>query len=99
MEQRSIVVFLRLKRLSAKDVHTELSQVLESDAITYSTVTKYLRNNAILQNEPEAEDRAEDQGFSINDNAILEAHDMMPFASIREIAKRTSSVLQLDLPA
>jgi len=42
-----------------------------------------------LQNEPEAENRAEDQGFSITDNAILEALEMMPFASIRQIAKMT----------
>jgi hypothetical protein len=39
-----------------------------------------------LQNEPEAEDRAEDQDFSIIDNAILEALEMTPFASIRQIA-------------
>jgi hypothetical protein len=42
-----------------------------------------------LQNEPEAEDRTEDQGFSITDNAILEAFKMIPFASIRQIAKMT----------
>jgi hypothetical protein len=40
-----------------------------------------------LQNRPEAEDRAEDQGFLISDNAILETLEMMSFASIREIAK------------
>jgi hypothetical protein len=58
MDQRSIFVFLHLKRLSAKakDVHCELGQVLWSDAITYSTVTKYIRNDVILQNEPETED-------------------------------------------
>jgi hypothetical protein len=44
---------------------------------------------AILQNEPEAEDRAEDQGFSITDNIILELLEMMPFASIRQIAEMT----------
>jgi DNA-binding MurR/RpiR family transcriptional regulator len=42
-----------------------------------------------LQNEsePESEDKAEDQDFSITDNAILEALEMMPFASIRQIAQ------------
>jgi hypothetical protein len=51
-------VFPHLKRLSAKakDVHTELVQALGSDAIAYSTVTKYRRNDAILQNELETED-------------------------------------------
>jgi hypothetical protein len=48
-----------------------------------------MRNDLILQNEEEAEDRAEDQGFSITDNAILEAPEMMPFVAIRQIAKMT----------
>jgi hypothetical protein len=32
------------------------------------------------------EDKAKDQTFSITDNAILEAFEMMPFDSIRQIA-------------
>jgi hypothetical protein len=78
-------MFLHLKVLSAKakDVHTKFVHVLESDAIAYSTVTNYLGNNVILQNEPEAEDRVENQSFPITDNAILDALEMMPFASIR----------------
>jgi hypothetical protein len=42
-----------------------------------------------LQNEAEAEDRVEDQNFSITGNGILEAFEMMPFASVRQIAKIT----------
>jgi hypothetical protein len=86
-----MVVFLHLKGLSAKakDVHTEFVQVPGSDTIAYSTVTKYLGNDVILQNEPEAADQAEYQGLSIADNAILEALEMMPFALIRQIAKMT----------
>jgi hypothetical protein len=52
-----------------------------------------------LQNEPEAGDRAEDQDFSITDSAILEAPEMMPFASIRQIAQMNFIVLQLDVVA
>jgi hypothetical protein len=50
-------------------------------------VTKYIRNDISWQNEPEAEDRAENQGFLITDKAILEAFEMMSFASIRQIVK------------
>jgi hypothetical protein len=91
MDQRSIVVFLCLKELSvkAKDGYTKFVHGLGPDAIAYSTVTKYIWNNVILQNESEAEDGAEDQGFSITDNAILEALEIMSFASIRQIAKMT----------
>jgi hypothetical protein len=59
-DQRSIVVFLHLKGLSAKakakDVHIELGHGLGSDAIACSTVIQYIRNDIILQNEPEAEE-------------------------------------------
>jgi hypothetical protein len=50
VDQRSILGFLHLKELSAKatDVDTELVQVLRSDAIAYSTVTKNIRNDVIL---------------------------------------------------
>jgi hypothetical protein len=63
MYQKSIVAFLHLKGLSVstKDVHIELVQVLESNATAYSTLTEYVRKDVILQNEPEAEDRAENK--------------------------------------
>jgi hypothetical protein len=83
----------------AKDVHTELVHVLKSDAIAYSTMTKYIRNDVIFQNEPEAKDGVEDQGFSIPDNVNLEAFEMMPFAPIRQIAEMTSSLLNLYFAA
>jgi hypothetical protein len=60
-------VFLHLKGLSAKDIHNELVQALGSNAIACSTVTNHIGNSVILQNEPEAGDRAEDQGFSITE--------------------------------
>jgi hypothetical protein len=49
-------MFLLLKGLSVKDIHTELLQVLRSDAIAYSTTAKYIQNDVILQNESEEED-------------------------------------------
>jgi hypothetical protein len=91
MDQRSIVVFLHLNELSTKDVQAELVHILGSDddVIACLTVTKYIRNDIILQNDPEreSEDRAEDQSFSITDNAIPEAFEMLSFASIRQIVK------------
>jgi hypothetical protein len=91
MDQKSIVVFLDLKGLlaKAKDLYTFLVQILGSDAIPSSTVTTYALNDIALQNEPEAKDRAEDQSFSITNNAILKALEMMLFASVRQIAKIT----------
>jgi hypothetical protein len=91
VDQRPIIVFLHLRGVSAKakDVRTELVDALSSDAIASSAVTKHIRNDIILQNEPEPEagDQAENHGFLIADNAIPEAFDRMPFASIHEIAQ------------
>jgi hypothetical protein len=56
MEQRSACLLLALKRLSARAIHDELTAVLGLDAITYSTVTKYLRQKqfpSILVDRPE----------------------------------------------
>jgi hypothetical protein len=80
-----------MKGLSAKakDVQTEFVKVLGYEAIAYSAVTKDIRKDVILKNEPEVEDRAEDQGFSITGNAVLEAFEMILFSSIRQIAKIT----------
>jgi hypothetical protein len=89
MDQKSMIVFIYLKELSVKDVHTELIQALESGAIAYSTVAKDMHNDVILQNEPETEDRAEEQGFSITDTGILAALEMMLVSSIHQIAKMT----------
>jgi hypothetical protein len=91
MDHKSIFVFRLLKELSAKakDIDTVFVQVLGSDAITCMTAAKYMRNDLLLQNGPQTEDRTKDQGFSITDNAILEALEMIPFASIRQIAKVT----------
>jgi hypothetical protein len=43
MDQRSISLFLAMKRLSAQAIYNELVAVLGPDAISYSTVTNYLR--------------------------------------------------------
>jgi hypothetical protein len=48
-----------------------------------------LGNDFVLQNEPEAEDQAEDQDFSIADHEILKGPEMVLFASICQIAKMT----------
>jgi hypothetical protein len=45
-----------------------------------------MRNDLILQNEPGAEDQAEDHDFSIADNGIPKGFERMLLASIRQIA-------------
>jgi hypothetical protein len=43
MDQRSICLFLAMKRLSAQAIYNELAAVLDLDAIGYYMATNYLR--------------------------------------------------------
>ena len=89
MDQRSICLFLEMKGLSARAIHNELIAVLGSEAVAYSTVTKYLR----LRKHPNdfAEtvfiESIKEENFI--DQAITLALNEEPFASIRQIARKT----------
>jgi hypothetical protein len=86
MDQRSISPFLAKKGLSARDVHNERVAVLGLDAIIYSTITKYLRQQHFpaISFEP-----PDEPPITIIGDAILDALDKQPFSSIRELVKLT----------
>jgi hypothetical protein len=72
MDQRSIYVFLAIKWFSAQAIHSELVVVLDSDAITYSTVAMYLRQRKFSVIPCQL---PEDTSTTIIDNTILDALD------------------------
>jgi hypothetical protein len=41
MEQRNVVLFLRLKGLSENAIHSELAAVLQENAVSYSNVRRF----------------------------------------------------------
>jgi hypothetical protein len=43
MTQRPIVAYLSLKGTSARDVHDDIVATLGPDGVSYSSVTRYLR--------------------------------------------------------
>jgi hypothetical protein len=75
MDERSIVLFLSMKRLSAQDIHGELVTVLGSDAIGYSTVMKYLRQTRMP---PHPMETLEKPPNTVRDDAILDALQQQP---------------------
>jgi hypothetical protein len=83
MDQRSITIYLDLKRLSAHAIHENLIATLGIDAVVYSIITRYLREtrffpsvNHIASGQiPEMSDDA--------DEAILSALGETPFVSVR----------------
>jgi hypothetical protein len=84
MEQRSICLFLALKRLSVRAVYNKRTDVLGADGIAFSTVTKYLHQSqftSILVDPPPPEEPA----TIVIDQAIFDALKHYPFSSIQEL--------------
>jgi hypothetical protein len=52
MEQRSIVLYFARKRLSPLAIHDDLVTTLGADAVSYSSVTRYLRDAVFASSNP-----------------------------------------------
>jgi hypothetical protein len=44
MDQKPIVLYLRMKGMAVDAIHDDLVRTLEKDAVAYSMVTKYARS-------------------------------------------------------
>jgi hypothetical protein len=86
MDSGSICLFLTIKELSAQVISSELVTVIGPDAITYSTLTKYLRQR---QFPSVACDLSEEPPRIAIDNDIRDGLEKEPFSSIHEQAKFT----------
>jgi hypothetical protein len=75
-----------MKGLSAQNIHDELIAVLGSDAIGYSTVTKYLRQT---RRPPIPMETLENPPNTVTDDAILDTFQQQLFSLVRELAKLT----------
>jgi hypothetical protein len=53
MTQRPIVAYFSLKGMSAREIHDDIVATLEPDAMSYSSVTRYLREVRFLPSKPE----------------------------------------------
>jgi hypothetical protein len=90
MEQRSIVLYLARKGLSPLAIHDDLMTTLgadaDADAVSYSSVTCYLREAVFAScNQPTPLPEPEAQ-FDDCDHTILLALAEEPFASVRELS-------------
>jgi hypothetical protein len=81
MNQRSIVRFLHLKGLDATRIRYELEVALGRDALSCSTVMRTLPSAVWTQTDVETV-------HSEIDNAIVQALGMLPFAPVKELARR-----------
>ena len=89
MDQKTIVLYFRLKGMALDAIHEDLVRTLGTDAVAYSTVTKYARTAHFgpMKDRPPSE--SADAQTSPVDEAILTALAEHPFSSIRELSRRT----------
>jgi hypothetical protein len=89
MDQQSAVMYLSLKGLNAVEIHNNLAATLKTEAKSYSTVMYYLRK--LSSSSPKTLEPSESLAPILNesDEASLLALFKGPFASVRQLARRT----------
>jgi hypothetical protein len=88
MDLESITLFLAMKSLSATAIQAEINNILGPGTVVYSTVTRYLCKRSFTGPSERPPHGPEIEGSDSIDQAILQALDETPFASLRQLAKR-----------
>jgi hypothetical protein len=94
MDQKPIVLYLRMKGMALNSIHDNLVRTLGKDAVAYSTVTKYARSTQFSGRNEATPPEAPDVERSAVDEAILTALAEFPFlfpfsfSSVRELSRR-----------
>jgi hypothetical protein len=91
MEQRSIFLYLARKGSSLLAIHEDLVTTLgvDADAVSYSSVARYLREAVFASSNPPTPLPEPEAQFDDYDHAILLTLAEQPFASVRELLQLT----------
>jgi hypothetical protein len=87
MMQCPIVADLLLKWMSAREIHDDIVATLGSDAVSYSSVTRYLREARFPLSKLESHPADVQKDLDDLDQAILAALEDIPFASVRQFSQ------------
>jgi hypothetical protein len=90
MDQKPIVLYLRMKGMALDVVHDDLAGTLGKEAVAYSTVTKYVRSAQLSGREEATLPEVPDVERSPVDEVILTALAEFPFSSAYEFSRRIS---------
>jgi hypothetical protein len=88
MDQKPIVIYLRMKGMALDVIHDDIVRTLGKDAVTCSTVTKYVRSAQFSGRKEATVPEASDVEFNPADETILTALVEFPFSSVRELSRR-----------
>jgi hypothetical protein len=83
MDQKPIVLYLRMKGMALDAIHDDLVRTLGKDAVTYSTVIKYPRSAQFSGRKEAAHPETSDVERNPVDEAILTVLAEFPFSSVR----------------
>jgi hypothetical protein len=86
MTQRPIVAELSLKGMSAREIHDDIIAILGSDAVSSSSVTRYLCEARFPPSKPEPHPAEVQRDLDDSNQAILAALEDSPFASVRQLS-------------
>jgi hypothetical protein len=87
MTQRPIGACSSLKGLSTRENHDDIVATLGPDAVSFSSVTRYLREAPFPPSKPEPYPADVQRGLNDSDQVILPALDDNPFASVRQLSR------------
>jgi hypothetical protein len=90
MDQKPIVLYLRMKGMALDPIHDNLVRTLRKDTVAHSTVTKYARSAQFSGRKEANPPEAPDVEHSLVDEVILAAlaEFPFPFSSVCELSRR-----------
>jgi hypothetical protein len=86
MTQRPIVAYLSLKGMSAREIHDDIVISLGPDAVSYSSVARYLCEARFPPSKLEPHPADLQRDLDDSDQAILAALEDSPFASVQQLS-------------
>jgi hypothetical protein len=89
MTQRPIVAYLSLKGISVREIHNDIVSSLGPDAVSYSSVTRSLREAQFPPSKPELYPADAQRDFDDLNQAILVAFEDSLFDSVRKLSQLT----------
>jgi hypothetical protein len=89
MTQCPIVAYLSLKGMSEREIHDDIVATLGPDAISYNSVTRYLREAQFPSSKPGPNSGDVQRDLDDSDQVILAVLEDSPFASVRKLSRLT----------
>jgi transposase len=89
MTQRPIVGYFSLKGMSAREIHNDIVATLGPDAVSYSSVARYLREARFPPSKPEPHPADVQRDIDDSNQAILVALEDSSSASVQQLFRLT----------